>query len=125
VPAAPTYATDVKPIFMARCTRCHGETLRGETLANGVVRPPPSYCHLDRYDSTGDCSDAGIVAKACIVGAGLCTVKFQLRGRAIPSASNGFTTSMPPDPAPELDHWEVEVVTAWLDKVDSSGMPAP
>jgi hypothetical protein len=123
VPDAPTYAKDVHPIFMARCVRCHDETLRGETLP--TLTSMPSWCHLNRFDSPGDCSDNGLATGACSVGAGLCVAKFRLRFKAIPSADNGNAPSMPPSVAPKLDDWQVDVVTAWLDKLDANGLPAP
>jgi hypothetical protein len=127
VPAAPTYATDVRPILMARCVRCHGETLTGETL-NGAFQGMPSFCHFTRYDSQGDCSATGIGNGSCtFVGAGVCAVSSLLffRLHTIPSVQNEFMPDMPYGVAPKLDDWQVDVVTAWLDKLDANGLPAP
>lgn len=122
VPAAPTFALDVKPIMMGRCTRCHGETLLPETLPDGGQGlGTPGLCHLNRYDSLGDCSDAGVMAGACNYGAGRCGASIGLYAISV----NGSVPVMPPAPAPKLNDWEQDVLAGWLKNVDSSGMPAP
>src|ERR1041384_6115557 len=72
IPEMPTYATDVRPILEAHCTRCHNETLSGaiNPMTGGLDRP--SLCHLNRFESTGDGSAAGIASGACSLGAQYC-----------------------------------------------------
>src|SRR6187402_616330 len=72
IPAMPTYATDVRPIFEKHCVRCHNEGLTGEInpMTGGLDKP--GICHLNRFESTGECSDAGIASGACSLGAQYC-----------------------------------------------------
>jgi hypothetical protein len=122
VPSKPTFSRDVKPIFMARCVRCHDETLREETLPDGGHGlGVPSQCHLNRYESTGDCTPAGVQAMACSYGAGLCAPSILIYSISV----GGSKPFMPPLPAPALDDWEQDVISGWMKNLDASGMPAP
>ena len=97
VPANPSYATDVRPIFLAHCVRCHGA---GGTLQFGpdAGTRKPLQCYLDIYDDVGDCTSD---PTNCKRGALFCAAY-------IPSI---FAT-MPPAPA-TINSWEREVLTRW------------
>ena len=109
VPANPTYANDVRPIFIAQCVHCHGANdMLNVGDVNGAPNKP-AYCYLQRYESTGDCSNPGMLAADCKRGAGsaLCTTQVPLR---INLASS---LRMPPPPADPLTNWQKEVIYNW------------
>ena len=112
VPAVPTYAKDVQPIFAAHCVRCHGDDL---SLGVDPIRGKmPAFCHLNRFADTGDCSNAA----TCSYGASaaICT-----------SLTVGYISNddavmrMPPPPSDPLNDWEKDVLTRWA----STSPPAP
>ena len=120
VPAAPSYAADVHPIFLAHCVRCHGA---GGSL-NEVLDPKdgpdagplpgaggrPALAYLGQFADSGDCADPS--SPACHRGASwVATQTTELHLYLHPPA--GFPP-MPPPPAPRLDAWELKVVDAWL-----------
>jgi hypothetical protein len=117
IPEMPTYATDVRPIFEAHCVRCHNETLSGDTnpLTGGLDRP--SMCHLNRFESTGDCSNAGIASGACSFGAQYCGT--EMPGSPPSSYVSTFVSlpqdqgGMPPLPAAPLSAREKEIILRW------------
>ena len=106
-PDAPTYKTDVQPIFMARCVRCHGagDMLQGDPVATNTTTPTPTICYLQRFDDGGDCS----VASTCKHGAHYCAT---LYGTYI-SADDSSKQRMPPLPADRLNDWEMDVLNRW------------
>jgi hypothetical protein len=104
-PSEPSYATDVRPIFLAHCTRCHGAggTLQGE---DGGTNPgPPRVCHLDVYDDEPiGCGVAdGGTPPSCTVGAQSCVLLPWYRLKL---------PTMPPLPA-TLNDWERDVLNRW------------
>jgi hypothetical protein len=124
VPFAPLFETDVKPVFMAHCVRCHGagDMLRGEPYVNPATGQPtldpstgmplrrlPMYCYLDRYDSVGDCPNGA----DCVMGARDCVGL--LETRFPPMGGVPETYRMPPPPSEPLNEWEQEVLRRWLD----------
>jgi len=126
VPANPTYAKDVKPIFMARCVRCHDETFRGEEINPMTGNPiTPAICHLNRYESMGDCTTVG---PACSVGASLCANipgSGSYMAPKVDPAVEDDPARMPPPPAPALNDYESAVINRWLTNLDPSGAPLP
>jgi hypothetical protein len=129
VPANPGYEEHVKPIFMARCVRCHDETLRDEPLPPGSQpRRPPQTCHLNRYESMGDCVTAG--STTCSRGASECAnlpppmMGSYIAPRVDPANENN-AMRMPPPPAPALNDYESAVVNRWLMNLDANGAPLP
>lgn len=120
IPTSPSYATDVKPILEANCTRCHGQ---GGMLnaADGPTIGAPTLCYLNMYDDMGDCSipdGGGAFDPSCKRGAHFCATPF-------PDAP---TTSyfdvylfertqdeggMPPLPSRPLNEREREIVRRW------------
>jgi hypothetical protein len=121
-PAMPSYARDVRPIFLSHCIRCHGAggTLQGEPAQyplgggppKGYYGKAPGRCYLDVYEDRGDCSDPA--STSCKLGAHSCV---------LPGAAGdkswfdlyvfGPTRLMPPPPAPALTDWEMDIVRRW------------
>jgi hypothetical protein len=124
IPEMPTYATDVRPIFEKHCVRCHNEGLTGDInpMTGGLDKP--GLCHLNRFESTGECSDAGIASGACSLGAQWCgtvvpgdpPASYISTFLSIPQEEGG----MPPLPAAPLSDREKTIVLRW-----STTSPAP
>jgi hypothetical protein len=123
-PASPSYAADVRPIFMSRCVRCHGSGPDGGTLrmaleptgpnAAALASDPtkPTTCYLDQYADSGDCPDAGGSTLVCHRGAYHCAT--MVNGIDVRVHGGGpIKVSMPPPPSSGLDDWELKVVDAW------------
>jgi len=120
IPAAPSFAVDVRPLFVAHCVRCHGA---GGTLNQALdpkggpdagplasVGGRPGEAYLGQYDDSGDCTTG---MPPCHRGAHyMATQPVNLLHLYLhPTA--GFPP-MPPPPSPRLDDWELKVVDAWL-----------
>jgi mono/diheme cytochrome c family protein len=112
VPAAPSYALDVKPLFHAHCVRCHGA---GGTLNADQAIPafgPPSLVHLDSYEDTGvgcpPLTELVSIPDTCNQGAHRHTVSIGVYVHLTGSAR------MPPPPAPRLTEWELALVDRWV-----------
>ena len=123
IPEMPSYATDVQPIFAANCVRCHGAggMLKDGLNADGTPSAvgAPSLCYLSMYESTGDCSDAGIVSGACKLGALYCATP---TGDPPTSYIEAMVIilgqdegGMPPPPLPALGARDKEVIRRWLE----------
>ncbi|MES1207590.1 MAG: hypothetical protein ABUS79_16765 [Pseudomonadota bacterium] len=108
-PSQPAYDSDVRPILMAPCARCHGagDALNAPTEPTGpdaAVLPSIAanvggiVYYFDRYSSDGTKAGA-YTARALIPGAIAANTKPPMR--------------MPPAPAPRLSDWEVDVLTTW------------
>jgi hypothetical protein len=106
-PTMPSYATEVRPIFLAHCVRCHGPWGDGGTLwAEPQIAPRvPKVCYLSSYDDEGDCTpnEGGVVSASCKRGAHTCAA-------LLPA----FLPTMPPAPSPSLNGWELDVVDRWI-----------
>jgi hypothetical protein len=124
VPAMPSYATDVRPIFAAHCTRCHGDggTLNAAPNPDGSpnIIGAPSVCYLAMYDDAGDCAvgDGGVIPDSCKRGAHFCGT-----ATGVPPVSYIETYAltlkqdeggMPPLPWPPLGARDKEVLSQWL-----------
>ena len=120
VPAAPSYAVDVRPLFVAHCVRCHGAggTLNQALNPNGgadagplpSVGGRPAEAYLGQYDDSGDCTTQ---TPACHRGAHYMATQPSNLLHLYLHPPAGFP-SMPPPPSPRLDDWELKVVDAWL-----------
>jgi hypothetical protein len=126
VPAKPAYDTDVRPIFLAHCTRCHGAG-PGDGSANVTTLPtgPDAASqfstsevrnfiflayYLTQYNSTNcEMDDAGVTNPACHQGA--LTVASSLSPYIDSDPSALF--HMPPPPAQSLNDYERAVVDSW------------
>ena len=123
VAATPSYAADVRPIFLSHCVRCHGAGPDGGMLNNPTEPTGPDAaplasdptpvinCYLNQYDSTNCALVDGGEPANCHYGAHFwattqaARLKLKLHGSVLP---------MPPPPAPKLDEWEMKVVDAWI-----------
>ena len=119
VPATPSYATNVRPIFESHCTRCHGDGPDGGMLntarqptgpdAGPLTSDPAAtaICYLNQYDDT-NCAPVGA---DCHRGAQYCGTTL---GSTLSMRLHGTILPMPPPPAPRLDDWELLVVDNWI-----------
>jgi hypothetical protein len=121
VPAMPTYTSDVRPILMAHCVRCHGanDMLNANPDLAGRTLTMPMTCYLQRFEDMGDCTTTG--STTCRHGAGYCGTlmgtESLITSRVL--LPEGDVRRMPPPPADPLNDWEKEVLTRW-----SSAAPA-
>jgi hypothetical protein len=111
VPATPSFATDVRPIFEAHCVRCHGAggTLNVDPRSEEVAQPA-SY--LGQYDDVVDCTPdaAGNAPPTCVGGA-----RYEAEiGNIKPFIHGEVDPRMPPPPSDPLSRWELAVIDNWL-----------
>jgi hypothetical protein len=124
IPQMPSYATDVRPIFEKHCVRCHNETLSGDINPLTGALDKPGLCHLNRFESTGDCSATGMSTGACSLGAQFCGT--EMPGDPPSSYISSFVAvpqdqgGMPPPPAAPLSAREREIILRW-----ATANPAP
>lgn len=100
-PTDPVYETDVRPIFLAHCARCHGDGPDGGGVRTipGASTPPgalPLAC-FTQYGSS----------PACHFGAVADVGSFEAYIGSNPSIP------MPPPPAPPLNSYEQAVILNW------------
>jgi hypothetical protein len=121
VPSQPTYEADVRPIFLAHCTRCHGAGPDGGALNQASVPnvtydaglPITNGPYLTQFEDTcppladggaancnnsGNCSRCGAATYAGLI-------------KTYVNYTNALR--MPLAPAPALDDWELKVIDAW------------
>jgi hypothetical protein len=121
VPASPTFAADVRPIFLSHCVRCHGGggTLNVTHVPSGpdaallpATQAPPLNGYLDQFYDSGSCTPVGgTLPVTCHRGAKYeTTTNLHL----YLDTFKGTPTAMPPPPAPPLNDWELKVVDAWV-----------
>jgi hypothetical protein len=108
-PDKPSFATDIKPIMLAHCVRCHGAggTLNKDPDIVGAYHGmAPINLYLDTYDKPTNCpyptgctgaKDGASTFK------GFLTVSGDLR--------------MPPKPADPLSDTQIELVLRWASKM--------
>jgi hypothetical protein len=114
-PAEPAFDTDVRPIFLAHCVRCHGAGPDGGLL-NVASVPGVDYGSAPPLETTGPClnqfngnPDAG-GQFGCRGGAATSRYLTELSTYVKP----GYPLRMPPPPAPVLNDWELAVIDAWV-----------
>ena len=61
----PTYEADVRPIFMSRCIRCHGDPVLGDPTTTPYLTPPAG----ERLDVFADTNCGGDGGAGCVHGA--------------------------------------------------------
>lgn len=121
IPAMPSYATHVRPIFEVNCIRCHGQ---GGTLnaADGATIGAPAMCYLNMFDDAGDCSipdGGGALDPSCRRGAKYCGTPFPDDPTTSYISLYLFDTTqeeggMPPLPSPPVNARDKEIVKRWL-----------
>jgi hypothetical protein len=99
-PDTPTYETDVQPILMARCVRCHGSPPLGEPTSG----PAPG---TERYDVFADSPECASGANGCVRGASAFAQLFPAYVHV------DSRTRMPPRPAPALTSYQIDVFDRW------------
>jgi hypothetical protein len=110
VPAMPTFAVDVLPIFQASCVRCHGAggTLNADPRA---IEDGPPQTNLNQYDDGADCvpTPQG-TPLSCVRGAAyeasIGNLQAFLHGSEPPP--------MPLPPSDPLGAWELAVIDNWV-----------
>jgi hypothetical protein len=126
VPAVPSYESDVRPIFLARCVRCHGAggMENGDLAPDGALltaAPPALGPYLDHYEDQNctPATDGGARPDSCKLGA------FSLSSVIGEIVEPSSPTRMPPPPAPSLDDWQIAVVERWVKNPICSNRPNP
>ncbi|HVV49311.1 MAG TPA: hypothetical protein VHO06_06620 [Polyangia bacterium] len=122
-PSEPAFDTDVRPIFLAHCTRCHGAGPDGGALNSatgsydettvGSITSVPSPC-LQIFGVPS--ADAG--APSGCSGGGANKFAAEIGSAIVADTPADF--QMPPAPAPHLDDYEVKVIQAWVAEPTSS-----
>lgn len=112
-PHAPTFNTDIRPIMLSRCVRCHGAggTLNADpTSTVTAYRFPPRDGHFDRFED--DCPDA--MSSGCH-GLGFYTID-PGKSTLVNYIHNtgGLPSPMPPAPAPRLTSDQLDIIDLWL-----------
>jgi hypothetical protein len=110
-PADPVYETDVRPIFLAHCTRCHGDGPDGGGVRTipGASTPPgalPLACYT-QYGSSPACH-FGAISDVSLFEAYIGT---------------NSMTPMPPPPAPSLNSYEQAVILNWAAEATPTTAP--
>jgi hypothetical protein len=119
VPAEPAFDTDVRPIFMSHCVRCHGAGPDGGTI-NTATQPTGPDAALLASDAIGTTPYyLNVYTAAGKVGALACA-KATLKGKI-----HAAVLPMPPPPAPLLDDWALKVLDAWIANPICSRSPNP
>jgi mono/diheme cytochrome c family protein len=106
-PDLPTYDADVRPIFMSRCVRCHGDPpMADPTDTNPAYQvAPTTRFRIDVFADSADCATGGA---NCVLGAQ------SYAGIIASYLVDGSQTPMPPPPAPLLTKYQVETVRNWI-----------
>jgi hypothetical protein len=132
-PSDPAFDTDVRPIFLAHCARCHGNGPDGGALNNALFGDTGQT-----MKATGPCLTqyGGNPGSGCPAGAA--SVKATVKGMALTYPpeiveyvhSTDPTEEMPPPPAPRLNSYELDVIDRWnaegsTPKCSNSSHPDP
>ena len=98
----PTYEADVRPIFMARCVRCHGSPPLADPTSKTYPTPPVSNVRFDVFGDTNCDGDGG--GADCVHGAAF---------EAMRGSFGQFVPLMPPAPAPPLTSYQRDTILNW------------
>jgi hypothetical protein len=128
-PSNPAWDTEVRPIMMAHCARCHGAggNLNVPTEPTGPNAPtiPSVAPNADSFKAIGmyfDVFDCSLTtATDCLLAAG--GEASGLYSFATLPADNPLF--MPPPPAPPLNDWELGVLANWKNNPVCSNSPDP
>jgi len=113
-PAMPSFATDVKPLTLSRCVRCHGAG--GKLNADPdsslpMFRVPPSngFFYTDVDPDPATCMAGTAAMPVTCRGLGYYAV-----GQPFHALFTGFFPMMPPDPAAKLTDRERQIIENWI-----------
>ena len=114
-PSDPAYDTDVLPIFLAHCTRCHDNNLDGgasaAVTAPGVTDPTSLTAGLTLYLRNYGCQNPdGGTPTICTTGA----ANPRTLGNIGIYIHRTDYLRMPYAPSPPLNDWELKVLDEWL-----------
>ena len=117
-PHAPTFATDIRPIMLSRCVRCHGAGGRlnkDDHTANPAFAMPVNG-YFDRMED--DCPDSSATCRHGLgyytMDPGKTTLLNYIHG------TKDAPGPMPPLPAPRLTSHQLGIIDLWL----ANGAPA-
>jgi hypothetical protein len=108
-PADPVYDTDVRPIFLAHCTRCHGNGPDGGRLNIVPGAAQPGSTLVACFTQWGSNKSLSIDGGGCFYGAYSDRTSFS---QVIHSSDP--KVQMPPPPAPRLNSYELDVFDNWI-----------
>jgi mono/diheme cytochrome c family protein len=106
-PAAPSFETDVKPIMLANCVRCHGQgdKLNADPGLTGELKGKvPVLSYLDHYETRMNCGSTGTCAGA-MVNAPLISMYV--------GKPDSDKDRMPPKPSDRLSEREIGIIQRW------------
>ncbi|HEY6475451.1 MAG TPA: hypothetical protein VI456_02655 [Polyangia bacterium] len=122
-PSEPAFDTDVRPIFEAHCTRCHGAGPDGGTLNTFST---PNYDGGLGCPTSATATGGPFLTTYCTPDANgvlLCAMNPKSKGAGFYALTgtihqvlhdlNGTCEQMPPPPAPALNDWELSVIDTW------------
>ncbi len=122
-PSDPAYDTDVRPIFLAHCARCHGNGPNGGSINIVPGASSQGYNPIACFTQYGTNNNANPDG-GCFYGA---EADHTVIGTYVHSSDP--TIEMPPPPAPRLNSHELDVIDAWLavvpPKCSNSSNPDP
>jgi len=95
VPENPTWVADVRPIFVARCVRCHDGKGESDPLSRMGTPAAGNFSYVSFSDFST--TDKGLI---------------MLSGMRIESSSP--SSVMPPPPAAVLADWQIETIKNWI-----------
>jgi hypothetical protein len=118
VPFEPTFATDVRPIMLSRCVRCHGGggTLNKDPDHTGLgAGAAPIDGFFDRLED--DCPDGAVTGCHGLLHYATPPAQLPLY---IHATSDDMR--MPPPPSRPLSDLQLQVIDRWLADI-AAGMP--
>jgi hypothetical protein len=107
VPAEPAYDVDVRPVFLANCTRCHGNGPDG-----GSINVPPGSSSQG-YNPVACFTQFGVNMNASGNGGCLRGAEADIGSFHSYIHSTDPTIEMPPPPSARLNSWELEMIDNW------------
>ena len=109
-PASPSFETDVKPIMLANCVRCHGQGDKLNTdpgLTGELKGKAPALSYLDHYDNR----TMGMMGCGAALCAGALT-NAPLVSMYV-AKPDSDKDRMPPKPSDPLSDREIGIIQRW------------